>query len=600
MMTKMREMTWVFIWILVIAFVGLMVLEWGMNITGLKGRSNVVGKINGKKITIQEFQKAIQNAYIQEKQRTGQEPDEEKLQQLRDQVWESYIQRILLGEEIKKHNIVVTDREIYLQITQNPPQELRENPNFQTNGKFDMEKYRQALQNPEINWKPVEDYYREVLPYQKLQDIITASVMVTEEEIKSEFMRRNMKARIRYLYIPAAAFARDSIQVSEEEMRRYYEEHKDDFKVEEKRKLNYVLFSIAPSPEDSARVYRLAEDILKDARSGADFNQLADEYSEDPSVKSNHGDLGFFERGRMVPEFEKAAFSGKPGDIVGPVKTQFGLHIIKIIEKKKEKGKEMVHAAHILLKFSASALTIEEAQRKANDFLELAKEDGFKVAADKLKYEIKQTTEFNNRGFIPGFGSMKAAADWAFKAKKGDISRVYRTRRGFVVFQVAEIKPAGYRPFEEVKGICKSKIEHQKRKERARQFAEKIQQMINEHKSFDEIARSFDQNRVKLDTTVQFGWSDPIPKIGRSATIQAAAFTLDLHKPSRMLETDRGFYFIEVIERTPFDAKKYAQQREFLKNQLLNQKRQRFFTEWYQKLKENADIEDNRSLFFSS
>jgi len=600
MMTKMREMTWVFIWILVIAFVGLMVLEWGMNITGLKTRANVVGKIDGQKITIQEFQKALQNAYIQEKQRTGQEPDEEKMQQLRDQVWESYIQRILLGKEIKKHKIMVTDREIYLQITQNPPQELRQNPNFQTNGHFDMEKYRQALQNPEINWKPVEDYYREVLPYQKLQDIITASVMVTEEEIKAEFMRRNMKARIRYLYIPAAAFASDSIQVTEEEMRRYYEAHKDDFKVEEKRKLNYVLFSIAPTPEDSARVYRLAEDIIQDARSGADFSKLADEYSEDPSVKNNHGDLGFFERGRMVKEFEKAAFSAKPGEIVGPVKTQFGLHIIKVIEKKKENGKEKVHAAHILLKFTPSALTLEEAQRKADNFLEMAKEEGFKVAADKLKYEIKQTTEFNNRGFIPGFGTMKAAADWAFKAKKGDISRVYRTKRGYVVFQVAEIKPEGYRPFEEVKGICKSKIEHQKRKERARLFAEKIEQMIKANKSFEEIAQAFDKDKVKLDSTVSFGWGSPIPKIGRSAAIQAAAFSLELHKPSGMLETDRGFYFIEVLERTPFDEKKYAQQHDILRNQLLSQKRQRFFTEWYQKLKENADIEDNRSLFFAS
>ena len=171
MMTKMREMTFVFIWILVIAFVGLMVLEWGMDITGLKSQSNIVGKINGTKVTIQEFQEAVQNYYLQERERTGQEPDEEQLNQIRDQVWDQYIQRVLFSREIEKRNIKVTDQEVFQMIAENPqglPPAISENPNFLTDGQFDMAKYRQALENPQIDWSPIENYVREVMPFQKL------------------------------------------------------------------------------------------------------------------------------------------------------------------------------------------------------------------------------------------------------------------------------------------------------------------------------------------------------------------------------------------------------------------------------------------------
>ncbi len=600
MMTKLREMTFIFIWILVIAFVGLMVFEWGMDISGLKSRSNIVGKIEGNKITIQDFQKAIQNAYLREKNQTGTEPDENRMKQLRDQVWESYIQRVLLSKELKKRHIQITDREIYLQLTENPPQELRQNPNFQTDGQFDMEKYRQALQNPEINWMPIEDYYREVLPFQKLQDIITSSVMVPEEEVKADYMEKNVKAKIKYLHIPVSAFKKDSVTVTEDEMKKYYQEHKDDFKVEEKRKLNYVLFPTDPTPEDSAKVYRLAEDILKDARSGVDFAQLADEYSEDPSVQKNHGDLGYFDRDRMVKEFSDAAFSGKPGDVVGPVKTRFGLHIIKIHDKKVENGVEKVHASHILIKFSPSALTIEEAQNKARNFAEEAKDEGFKVSADRLKYEVKQTPEFPKRNYIPGFGIMSSAIEWTFKADVGDVSRVYRTPKGYVVFELAEIFPAGYRPFDEVKDICKTRVEYEKRMAMARAYAEKIQEKIDRNEPFEKIAEEDKDKVVIVDSTGYITMTQTIPKIGVAPEISALAFSLEPGKVSHMVETRRGFYFIKVLDRTEFNEKDYLAKRSEIRNRLLNQKKQKFFNEWYEKLKEDADIEDNRDQFFSS
>lgn len=603
MMTKLREMTFVFIWILVIAFVGLMVLEWGMDITGLKRRSNIVGKINGTKITIQEFQQAVQNYYLQERERTGKEPDEEQLATIRDQVWDQFVQRVLFSREIAKRNIRVTDQEVLQIIKENPqslPPVISQNPNFLTDGQFDMAKYRQALSNPQIDWTPIENYVREVMPFQKLQNIITASVMVTEQEVRDEYMDKNQKARIVYLNIPVTAFAQDSVPVSEKEIKDFYNSHQDEFKIEERRKVNYVLFSTNPTAADSQKVYNLALELKAEAESGADFAQLADENSEDPSVQNNHGDLGYFERDRMVKEFSDAAFAGKPGEIVGPVETTFGLHIIKIQDRKVEDGVEKVSASHILLKYSPSASTIETAQDLANNFSELAKEDGFQMTADRYRYEVKQTTEFMNRNYIPGLGQLPAATAWAFKADKNEVSSVYRTPQGYVVLQVSEIFPSGFRPYEEVKELCKNRVEQQKRKELARAYAQEIQEKLNRGETFEAIVAADPSRKVTLDSTIQFTRSQNIPKIGRVPELAAAAFMLDPGTVSPILESERNFYFIKVLERTAIDEEDYQAQKENIRLRLLNQKSQRFFNDWYEKLKQKAKIEDNRSLFFAA
>ena len=598
MMTKLREMSKLFLYLLVVAFLALMVLEWGADITGRSAQgNNIVGKINGHEITVEEYNQMLQNAYENERQRTGGELSDADMKRLQNEVWENIIQQILLQEQIKKMGIKVTKREIAYHSVHNPPQYFRNIPAFLTNGQFDINKYRQALQNPQVE-QTVVSYVAQNLPFQKLLARITAAVMVTEEEVKDAYMRQSMRAKVEYVGAPLYKFSSKEVEVSEEEAKKYYEEHKDDFKVEEKRVLNYVLFSTAPTHEDTMRVYRLAEDILKEARSGADFAKLADEYSEDPSVQTNHGDLGYFKRGDMDPAFEKAAFSGKPGEIIGPVKTRFGLHIIKIVDRKKEDGVEKVRASHILLRFNASASTVEDARDRADEFAQIAKESGFKVAADRLKYKIEKTPPFVKRNFIPGLGLMEGAVEWAFHAEKGEISDPFRAQTGYVVFEVAEIQPAGYRPFEEVKSICINRIKTEKRKQMARDYALKFADAVKSGTPFPQIAASDEQHILVADTSGYFLFGAPIPKLGRSVDINAAAFALPLNQPSDLLEAQQGYFYIKVLDRTEFNEEEYAKQREVLRQRLLQQKQLRVFQAWYDALKASAEIEDYRYKFF--
>ena len=603
MMTKLRDMTFIMLWILVIAFVGMMVLQWGADITGSKGRSNVVGKIEGQKITIEEFERALSQARETETQKTGKSPDFDRSKAIQDEVWESFVQRILLSREIEKYNINVTDREVFLFILNNPLPELQQNPNFQTDGKFDMKKYREAVLNPQNAraWIGVERYIQQSLPFQKLQDLITSSAIVTEEEIKYEFMQKNMEAKIEYLYIPISAYSSTKVEVSDEEIKDYYEENKEkDFKLEEMRKVNYVLFSTNPTAEDSARTYDLAKDILKQARSGEDFAKLADQYSEDPSVQNNHGDLGYFDKSAMVPEFSEAVFSAKPGEIIGPVKTNFGLHIIKVGDRKMEDGVEKAQASHILITFTASGKTIDDASTNAESFQNAADERGFQIAADQLGYEVKQTTAFTKKNYIPGLGVMPAAVQWVFENDLNDVSSVYRVNQGDAVFQISEIQPSGFRSLEDVKDLCKNRIELEKRKVMAKDYAEQLQSKINNDVNLKQIASQDTSKKVLYDTTAYFKYNISIPKIGRAPSITAASFSLNLNEVSKILESPRGYYYIRVLDRKGFDKEQYAKQHDSIKRQLLSRKKQQIFNQWYTQLKEKADIEDNRNLFYRS
>jgi peptidyl-prolyl cis-trans isomerase D len=599
MMTKLREMTFVILWILVFAFVGLMVLEWGADITGSRGRSNVVGKIEGQKITIQEFEKALAQARESEVNNTGKSPDFERSKAIQNEVWESFVQRILLARQIKKYDIQVTDREVALYILNNPLPELQQNPQFQTDGKFDIQKYRDAVMDPQNAraWLPVEQYIRQSLPYQKLQIMITSSAMVTEEEIKYEFMQKNMEARIEYLYVPISS---RKIEVSENEINDYYEKNKNEFKVDEQRKVNYVIFSTEPSSEDSSRTYDLAKDLLKQARSGEDFAELADQYSEDPSVKNNHGDLGYFEKSAMVPEFSNAAFSAKPGEVVGPVKTRYGLHIIKVFDKKVEDGQEKVKASHILLSFTASGRTVDDAASASENFHEMVADVGFQAAADQMRYEVKQTQPFTNNKFIPGLGSLPEVVDWVFANKLNDISTVHRVSQGYAVFQISDIEPEGYRPLEDVKAICQNRIEQEKRMAVAKERAEALKPKLQKGVDFSKIAAQDTGNAVQYDTTTNFKYNISVPKIGRAPSIVAAAFSLPMDQISDLLETPRGYYFVRVLHRSEFNEEEFDQQHDEIKTRLLNQRRQQIFSKWYTQLKEKADIEDNRNLFYRS
>ncbi len=599
MMTKMREFSKVFIVIVAASFIGLMVFEWGANYSGRKKQSDLIGKVNDHELKYSMFSKLYQQVYEEEKARTGKSNfTEEDLQRMRDKVWERFVQEALLQDEIKKLGITVTDSEIVYQIYHFPLEDFKQHPSFQTNGVFDMNKYHAAFSNPNIPWMQVEQIYRQQIPYMKLQALITNAVRVSDKEVLEAFKKRNLKAKAEYLGILANRFNSGKIKVSDQEIKDYYNSHKEEFKQNEKRELSYVLFPVNPTAADTARLMQEFENIKKRIANGEDFNQLAREYSEDPSVLKNNGELGYFDRETMVKPFSDAAFSGKVGQVVGPVQTPFGFHLIKIEDRKKENGVWKVKASHILMKVTPAPSRVEQIETKARFFSEDAKDYGFETQVKKDSLEIHKTGLFEETsGFIPGIGQNFAIKNWAFSAKVNDVSGVYRIDRGYVVASLTTIQPAGYKPLEGQTKFIESRIRLEKAKEMARAYAESLKPKVQSDMPFKTIADQDTSRKVIYNVTPMFTMEQSIPGIGRSVEFAATAFALEPGQKSDLVETVRGFYYLKLLEKTKLDTSAFNAQKETLRRQLLLEKKNLVFQEWYNNIKAQADIVDNRKLF---
>ncbi len=599
MMTKMREFSKIFIILVAASFIALMVFEWGADYSAQSNRRDVVGEVNGKKLSYSEFNELFQQIYREDKARTGKESyTDDDLQKLRDQVWERFVQQTLFEEEMKRLGIAVSDSEVVYQILNYPLEDFKRHPSFQTNGVFDMNKYRAALGNPNIPWMQIEQIYRQQIPYVKLQNIITNSVRVSDEEVLDAFEKNNIKVKVEYLGVNSFQFISDSLQVTDQEIEKYYNEHKKDFEQKERRALSYVKFEIKTTKEDTQAVMQEFESIKKRLAAGEDFNNLALEYSEDPSVKNNKGELGYFARGDMVKPFEEAAFNAKVGDIVGPIQTSYGFHLIKVEDKKVEDGKQKVKVSHILMKVHPAPSRIESVEHNARLFAEDAKTNGFVEQAKTMGYQVKTTPLFPKEGdFIPGIGNHAAIKAFAFSAELNEVSNIFNVNDGYVVVAVSQIEPKGYRPLESVKQVIINRIRTEKAKAMAKAHIEKFSDRVKAGEDFAKIAESDPEKKLRHDITPLFSRASTVPGIGFSVEFNAAAFALEPGEISDLVETARGYYYLKSLEKTPFDSTAFAAQKEAIRTRLLNEKRNQIFTSWYEQLKEKADIEDNRRVF---
>jgi peptidyl-prolyl cis-trans isomerase D len=597
MLKTMRQNTKIILWIILIAFVGTILFAWGMNVTGRRrGGSNTIGVINGQKITYQQFSSAFQNLYTQTQERMDEQMDMETFRRLRDETWNRIVNQILLAEEIKKRNITVTDEELLHYIKNNPPPYIMNNEALQTDGRFDPQKYAQVLADPRYDWRPLENQYRAIIPMQKLQNLITATVRITDAEVLEDFKKNNEKVQVRYVAFQPGQFSVEESVFTEEAMRRYYREHQEDFLQPRQANLDYVLIEKTPGPadEDSTRaeLNLIRERIL----AGEDFAELAKVYSQGPTAAQG-GDLGFFGRGVMDSVFESTAFALATGEISEPVRSAFGWHIIKVEEKKKVNGEEQVRARHILLKVLPGPETLAAIQERIKEVAQRAKEVGLQEAAEEFKLEVKQTGFFRQGGdFIPGLGRASDATLYAFSKKPPAIGGPFENESGAYVVSLRERKEAGVPPLAEIADRVRASLKRERQQELARQQAEEFRRILSET---GDLGQAASQAGVTLEQTKMFSRRDYVPGIGEINEFVGTAFGLPEGGISNLVETTRGFYFLEIVAREEADLDQFAEQKETLKIDLLRQKQNQAYSDWFDHIRAKADIKDYRDRFFT-
>lgn len=355
-------------------------------------------------------------------------------------------------------------------------------------------------------------------------------------------------------------------------------------------KARHILLNAA-TPELEATARTLAASLISRAKQGEDFAGLARQYSTEPAASTSGGDLGWFGKGRMVKEFETAALAGKTGQVIGPVKTQFGIHVIKIEARDTRELK----VATITLPLKASNATKEDAFQRAQDFAYLAKKGNFEKDAESAGLKVLESAEFAKGAFIPGLGQFESINKFAFNNDAGDISDAYQVNNGYTVVKVATVKKEGVRPFDEVKESLRGRALREKKMAALKSIVEQKYSSVGENGDLMTLAA--DPN-IPVQNTGEFAVGGGIPTVGREYAFAGAAKNTPVGKVSAPVEGRRGYYLLKVLNRTPFDTTSYGLMKNMLATQLVTEKRQRVLTQWLAKLKETADIEDNRDQFY--
>ena len=605
MMTLLRQKTVLVLWFVIFAFIGLIVVEWGADYSGAgtNDAGDAVGVINGKTISLREFQDALRRV-------ARQMPQEQRADQalLVQQVWDYYVREIILSQEYERLGFEVTDGEIAFYTRSNPPQAVREFETFQTDGAFDMDKYAQFIGNPANLSDPnnqalvlwIESTIeRQLLDY-RLQRMLRGTAQVSPNEARQYFAETNEKVRVEYAFAPSDA-ADDEIEVADGDLAAYYEENVADYEHPDQVKLEYVYFPKVASAKDSLEVKKEIGRLRQEIEAGEDFAELAGVVSDDEGSAARGGDLGFFGRGQMVAPFEEAAFALAPGELSEPVQTRYGWHLIKVEERLEESSGERVHARHILLRYQPSRTTEDSLRSRAEVFQEQATAEGFAATLSASGTEATTTSFLRKSQAVPGISANTTwLVNWFFEEEPGAVSQVIEDDSGLWVAHLVAKRPEGIAPLEELKDRLEPLVRARKKAERAAAQLEAVRREVGAGATLAQAAQNVG---VEFHAPEAFSRSESVEGLGRANAVIGAAFRLEKGRLSEVIEvaegSNRGAYLLKLLEKTPVDEEQFAAQREQVVAQLQAQRGQEAVQNWFAHLYETAEIEDNRHRFFT-
>ena len=608
----MRNRMHIFLWAILILFL------LSISIGGLVGGANIIdqlfgrvdpataiGVVNGQKIPPDEFSRAV-SARLEQIRDSGRDLTDRDFEQARNQVWDDYIRDILIYQSIDELDITTSDVEVLYHLQNIPPPFLVSDPTFQTNGQFDQEKYDQAINNPVGNeWVQIEQFMKSTyLPNIKLQEMISADVMTTEADIWSSYIKQYVNYTIDGIHVTTNSVQDDVSDPTEDELFEEYTRRIDDFKREETRTLEVAAWEKKPSVEDTNRVLSNCSAIMDQLNTGSAFGELANIHTEDPGNQvspdsGRGGNLGWFSRGQMVKPFEDAAFVASAGDIVGPVLSRFGYHIIKVNDQRTTDDKEELNASHMLLKINMGPNTRDALKRKSTLFSYDASDPtiGFVAAVDSHQVETKTASNLTvGSSALRIFGPFRNAVRFAYENQLDDVSDPLENDRYFIVARLDSILPEGTHSFEEVEGQIKNSMNQDRRLEATKVLAEQLLDQFDQGATFQEIKDNNDNVDLVSGETKLLTRS--FNSFGRSNFLVGALLKARAGDVIGPISTTRGHGIVKVVDISGIDSSDFEIKRDVIYKNIHSQRQSENFQNWYQDLLDQAEIVDNRKFYF--
>src|SRR5688572_2961363 len=578
-------------------------------------RADTVATVNGETISRKQYQNRYQG-YL-EMYSQGQQgrltPELAEQLGLPQRVVDELVTEVAVVHRAQAEGLGLSDEEFNAAV-----HAMRE---FQDGGRFSMERYRRFLQ---IRGVEAEHDLRRYLTMRKVQRLIVGGVGVTDAEVEQAWGMRREEVKAAWAMIELAPLV-TAATVTDEELAEYHKTNGEEFKLPERRKAQYVTLvpkdfagkvsdaevekyytdnikeyetprQLAAShvlvrvgetggseAEDRARA-KIA-DVIKRAKGGEDFGKLAREVSEDPGSKDKGGDLGLVSPGTMVPDFEKALFALKKGELTAePVRTPFGFHAIKVTDVKEGSRKSLKEVApQIRDRLSADA-SDRAARAKADEVrpaLQAAQD--FMAEAKKLGLTPVETTmtKIGRPAGMPGGDTLEEAA---FGLAVGGVTQPVKTPAGWVVLKVTETIAPGVPPLAEIRDRVTAVV---KRRKADTVASGRAKQLADEAKGGN-LEAAAKKVGATSGQTPRFSKAKPAEKL--PGDVHVAALQTPAGQTSPPVKTPMGYYVVKVVERAPAGPLDPAE-KDKLVRELTGQKQSQAWERWVLAARGDAKIE---------
>ncbi|HTZ73763.1 MAG TPA: peptidyl-prolyl cis-trans isomerase [Candidatus Aquilonibacter sp.] len=484
--------------------------------------------------------------------------------------------------------------------------------------------------NLHITVPQFESELRDSMIQEKFRQLVTSGITVSDAEIQQEFQARNEKVQIQYALIKpadltsiihptdaelAAYFAKNAakyqvpekrvaryalldldqlkatMQVTDPELQAYYNANLDQYKVENRAHVEHILFkTVGKTDAEIAEIRQKAEDVLKQAKSGANFEDLAKKNSEDDATKDKGGDLGWIVDGQTAPQFQEAAFSIPVGSVSDLIQTAYGIEIIKVLDRETahtksfDEVKDSIQPIVLENKVNAEA---DDVSNQLDASIRQSDHQSLDSLAKKFNMQVAESAPVTFSQPIDDLGDSSDLHRLLFELQPGEVGEPLRIDKGVVVLTVASIQPEHQGTLAEVHDQVLAEYQHEQATQLAASRASDLAKQAQSGQDFTKVAKTLGLN---ANTSDFFARSGSIPDVGTGKQIQGA-FTLPVGKVSSAINLSGNWLVFKVVTRNEPNPDDLAAQREEIRQQLLQTKQDAAFEAFHTSLEDELEKE---------
>ena len=597
MLQQMRSASKLIFILMAISFVvGFLLLQTsGILNSSAVTTSTAVAEVNGQDILYTQWQQQVSQAAEQERTRRGRSLNGDELHQLEQRVLDDMINNVLLEQEFKRRGITVTTRELQEAADYSPPPAIQQAPELQTNGRFDLDKYRRyrnsaAARQSGLNLY-LEQYYRDEIRRQKLFDQIATGAYLTDARLWSAWQDSNDSARVTAVTLSPDRIPDARVTVTDADLSAYLKTHEKDLERPGRAVVSIVTIPRTITAADTAAAREKAASLRAEIVGGTTkFEDVARSESADTASASQGGSLGRGPRGRFVKVFEDAAFALKPGEVSQPVKTQFGFHLIKVDDRKGD----TITVRHILIPIQQRDSTAVATDRLADQLGHVAGKtnpQAFDSAAKALGLTVVRETVVEGQPALLNGAYVPDVSSWAFKgAQPGETSDLVDADNAYYLARLDSIDRGGVPTVESAKPELTAAVRREKKLDLLVLQADSIARDAGG----STLEAAAQKHGVTAVQTPMFTRNSTLPAIGRYNQAIGAAFTLPIGVVSAPVRTPEAVVVERVDARKPADRAAFDAQKVAQRAQLLDLLRRKRVQDFVANLRAEAKIVNNQ------